>query len=516
MTTLNDKLTELLKTAVKFVPDELILDDELPDTIAAAFEKASTVQHKYNSIDGWSIYSNDRYQKIIDRNELALHVRKFIRKCKVKGKTKTRRVKQSTSLIKDTMQALAAMYQVHILPGNKAPASFNSCKLKPETTIALKNGLLDIRKMKVHPFTPDFYTFNYLPVEYDPKCKAEVWTDKMLAYYFTEEDKSKPDRLAQDVLHSWYKRWLLSIVWPHKICAIIGDPRSGKSTIGRIACSFLGQANVASITIASLAGTHGLYSLMNKQLGIMWDAAITGRSNDMHKAVEVLKNISGQDNIAVNPKNRDIIELSAMPLNILMIANTIADLRDSSGALASRFTFLETTQDFLGQEDPSMEEHVIKNELPGILNLILTAPDTIIEHPNSAIMGEEFLEMSSPYTAFAKECCVIGDSNCFIPHKILWAAYCEWCNQHKHYQPSLEKFVPGFRAAIRGVGRYQPHLKTEQIESIIEEYNLFQKWGEPVPVSPRPRCFSNIDLKNDKKGVWLDVYQTQENRNATG
>ena len=49
--------------------------------------------------------------------------------------------------------------------------------------------------------------------------------------------------------------------------------------------------------------------------------------------------------------------------------------------------FLETTQDFLGKEDPTMEKHVIEHELPGILNLILQAPDPIIEHPGSAAMA---------------------------------------------------------------------------------------------------------------------------------
>jgi hypothetical protein len=57
------KLTALIKTAVKFVPDEIILENDHFDTVAKQFEKASMVYHKYNSADGWSIYSEENTRK---------------------------------------------------------------------------------------------------------------------------------------------------------------------------------------------------------------------------------------------------------------------------------------------------------------------------------------------------------------------------------------------------------------------------------------------------------------------
>ena len=252
---------------------------------------------------------------------------------------------------------------------------------------------------------------------------------------------------------------------------------------------------------------------MNKQLGIMWDASITGRAGDINKAVEVLKNISGQDMIAVNPKNRDTIELpEGLPLNILMIANKIADLRDSSGALASRFTFLKTTQDFIGQEDPSMEQHVIKHELPGILNLIMAAPDTIIEHPTSGIMGQEFVEMSSPCTAFANQCCRVGSLGFYIPTNILWAYYKDWCEQYNHKPPSAQKFKIEFGAAIRGVKRYRPQLNDEQLALMDSEHCLSSRPGPKMRVSDRPHCYKGVDMLEELKGVWAGEKQGHENQ----
>ncbi len=476
----------------------ITLKDDSPDTVAIAFEKQSPVSHHYNSIDGWSIYSNNQYQQVKDENELILHVRKFVKKCKTK-----KRLKQTNGFIKDVLSALAAMSKVHILPAKKAVCSFNNA-LNPNTTIALKNGLLDLSDMKkpvVKPFTPDFYTFNYLPVAYDPAETAPRWLGA-LGYYFTEDDVSKPDLIARDVIHSWQKRFLMRYVNPHKIFALIGDPRSGKGTIGRITCRLIGMSNMTSITIASLAGPHGLHCLMNKQLGVMWDASITGRSGDANKAVEVLKNISGQDNILINPKGKDMIELEALKLNILMIANEPADLKDNTGALASRLTFLKTTQSFIGHEDPSFEEYIIKHELSGILNLILAAPDTIIEHPNSEILCKEFREMSSPYAAFAEDCCTVGDSDMFIPVDILWAYYCDWCDKYNHRAPSAQTFKVKFLSAVRGVKRYRPRLTSGDVIGLENEHNLGTRPGSTLNLVQRPRCYRCIDINEGIKGIW--------------
>ncbi len=375
-------LAELIsKAAIHEAPppsNRIVLKDDLPSTVAAEFEVQSGVAHTYNSIDAWSIYSDDQYQQVKDDKEIRLYIRKFLNRCYLKKKKKNETYygkikKQTSGYVKDILESLAAIPKIHILPSCKAPYSFDP-QLDINSTIAMKNGLLDIsdaKRPRLLPFTKKFYTFNYLPVNYDPAAIAPEWA-KLLEFYFTNDDGT-PDKMAQEVLHSWMKRWLLRITEPHKICAIIGEKRSGKSTIGRISCSLIGQPNISSITISSLSGPHGLHALMNKQLGVMWDAKVVGRTGDIAKAVEVMKNISGQDNISVNPKGRDMIDLAAMKLNILMIANEPADLRDSSGALASRFTFLKTTQSFMGQEDSTMENHVIKHELSGILNLILAA-----------------------------------------------------------------------------------------------------------------------------------------------
>ena len=233
----------------------------------------------------------------------------------------------------------------------------------------------------------------------------------------------------------------------------------------------------------------------------------------MAKAVEVLKNISGQDNMPVNPKGRDIIDLPALKLNVLMIANKIANLKDDTGALASRFTFLKTTQSFYGHEDPSMENQVINHELPGVLNLVLAAKDTIIEHSKSEEMGKEFTEMSSPYSAFVAEYCDTGDDDLFIPTQILWAYYCEWCDANYQKRISAQTFKVAF-VASDDIKRCRPNLKDEQIWELSSEHRVDQRPGRRLTISNRPQSYKGIDVKEHLKGEWYDKQKDQEERRS--
>ena len=492
--------------------DVIMLPDGEPSTVARSFEERSVVSHHHNSIDGYSIYHNDQYQKIKDEKELDKHIRIHLGKCmyqvETKKSSKDMCVRQTTSMVNDVRMWLSCLKSVHIPPSKKAPYDFSG-KLNPATTVALKNGLLDYSNpmdIKLLPFTKDFYTFNYIPVAYNPDAVCDRWCNECLGYYFANEDGTA-DIIARDTVHSWYKRFLFSITTPHRIFAIIGDPRSGKSTIGRIASRLVGRTNTTAISIASLSGPHGLYSLMNKQLGVMWDTKVTGRAGDVARAVEVLKTISGQDDVQVNPKGRDMIDLPSMPMSILMLANKIADLKDSTGALASRFNFLETTQSFLGHEDPSLEQHVVDHELSGILNLVLAAPETIIEHPHSESMTTDFLTMSSPYNAFAQECCVIGDPKSMVPCDVLWLYYLVWANNYHQKIPSNQTFKVGFKSAVRGVTKHRASTYNSAVNAVILEDYRVDRIADKLDRSgfqlgTRPSYFKGVNISPETVEVF--------------
>lgn len=161
----------------------------------------------------------------------------------------------------------------------------------------------------------------------------------------------------------------------------------------------------------------------------MWDASVAGRNSNTTSSVEILKNISGEDSFNINIKNRVQQTNVKLKMSILVIANKLLDLRDSTGALAGRFNILEMTNSFFGNEDPKIEEKIM-SELPGIFNLILKASDKLLVHPKSADIMAEFEKLSSPYIAFANEMCSL-DPDAFIPCDLIYQYYRAWakyCN----------------------------------------------------------------------------------------
>ncbi len=490
------------------------IDDDYPDTVARQVVSDYAHDLHHNEVDGWSECLDGRHCKITDA-ELRRLVNIYAPDYWVrKGKTRIR-YKISRNKVLDVIDAMKAIPRIHIPRDKAAPCCLDGSDAS--RLIGMNNGILDVSdpsKPVLRPFDGNFYTFNYLPFDYDPAATAPTWMDSLGTYF--RNDAGLPDELVPDILHQWIKKILLRDTSHQKIFALIGRRRSGKSTIGRVIRSLIGSENTVPITISSLTKEFGLQPLLNKSLGIMWDASLGGRSRDTAAAVEVLKSISGEDTFTVNRKNKDMLTDLQLRLNILIIANKILDLRDSTGALAGRFVFLETTGSFYGREDPAVEER-IQGELPGILNLVLKAPEgRIMEHPDSETIKEEFENISNPYGAFISDWCTL-DEDCFCPCEILYMHYLLWCNKEGINPPRYNKFVAEFRMAADGITRYRPRLSELQIRKMRDEYKVDQlqicldqnrtktkQSGPPLELGDRMKCFRGVDVAEDKKGLWTD------------
>lgn len=84
-----------------------------------------------------------------------------------------------------------------------------------------------------------------------------------------------------------------------KIFMLVGPPRSGKGTIGRVLTGLLGAHNVAAPTLAGITQNFGLQGLIGKPLALISDARLSNKA-DGTVAVERLLSVSGEDAITVD------------------------------------------------------------------------------------------------------------------------------------------------------------------------------------------------------------------------
>jgi len=248
---------------------------------------------------------------------------------------------------------------------------------------------------------------------------------------------------------------------------------------------------------------------MNKSVAIIGDANISGKASDVTRAVERLKSISGEDSQQINRKNKTHIEVDKLGVRFVVIANEMQDLRDSSGALASRFNFLVTCESFLGREDYNLEKELLA-ELPGIFNWALEGyfrlkkRGHLLEHPASIENREDFEAMSSPMTSFVEECCDVGPGK-EVPVDVIWKAHCEWSNQNGRGDGfAKQKFTHKLKSVVSDVRKTR---KRADMSLLRLDYDMDSVGGDN-----RIYFYEGIDLKEGYKKRW----DRQDSRDISG
>ena len=303
------------------------------------------------------------------------------------------------------------------------------------------------------PATPRLFVQSAL--DYDFRLDAmrpAAWLD-----FLDQLWAGDPESIA--TLQEWFGYCLTTDTRQQKMLLIVGPKRSGKGTIARIARALIGPENCCGPTLASLGGPFGLWSLLNKSLGIISDARLGGRT-DSQVVVERLLSISGEDALDVDRKCLESVNCK-LPTRIMILSNELPRLGDSSGALAGRMILLRLTRSFYGEEDPALTDK-LRKELPGILLWSvdgwkrLRDRGRFVQPAASQEMMGELEDLSSPIAEFIRDCCEISEVADVARHDI-YNRYVEWCGEHGRKHPDEAAiFGRNLRAAVPSIRDAQP------------------------------------------------------------
>lgn len=327
--------------------------------------------------------------------------------------------------------------------------------LEPDSAIACINGVYDLDSDTLVRHTPARFNLRSLPYRYDKDARCPEW-DKFIG------DVLGHDQEAQLFLAEWFGYVISGRTDLQKIASLVGPPRCGKGTIGRVLEAVLGSESVASPSIERLASNFGEQPLIGKALAILADVRWNGRGAG--EAVPVLLGISGEDPRDVDRKNREAWH-GKLDVRFLLMSNDTPTFSDVSGALANRMIHVQFTETFLGREDPGLTDR-LKTELPGILNWSLaglrrlTARGSFTTPASSRDLHAEVLRIASPETAFVDDACTI-DPAAATPLDDLYREYGKWCTRegrdHPLTKPMFSRNVQGaFRGKVTVERRTQP------------------------------------------------------------
>ena len=164
-----------------------------------------------------------------------------------------------------------------------------------------------------------------------------------------------------ETLQEFFGLWLTDETKYQKACVLLGPPRSGKGTIGRLLKGLLGRTSYAAVSLQTLGTDQfGMEHLIGKKLALVPDVKLDGRAN-VTLVMERLLTTIGEDDQAINRKNK-AYWLGRLGVRWLILGNDVPRFRgtDEAGALVKRCVMLPMEQDFFGREDFDLTEKLLE------------------------------------------------------------------------------------------------------------------------------------------------------------
>lgn len=352
----------------------------------------------------------------------------------------------------------------------------------PRQLLAVRNGLVDVAAGTLHPPTAAFFGFAVSPLDYDPAAPPPAaWLDTLLSFW-------PDDAETRDALQEVCGYLLTGDTRYQKMFLLIGGSRSGKGAILRVVRELIGERNVASTSLSLLSNDFGLSGLIGKSVAVLPDVRVSGRA-DIALAVEQLLKISGEDAVAVNRKNRDLITVR-LPTRFVLASNELPRLPDSSEALFNRMVLLKMTNTFLGREDTGLEGKLLA-ELPGILLWAmcglrrLRARGRFVQPAAGREDIADLRELGSPVGAFVRERCRVEAAGAVTP-KELYDAWRKWCEENGRREPgTLQVFGRDVAAAVPTVRMTRPRVNGVPVRTyagirLLSIFETNDDTGEPA------------------------------------
>ena len=284
------------------------------------------------------------------------------------------------------------------------------------------NGLLHLREGLLDNATPRFFAMMASPVRWTPDAPEPKRWMRFLGELWPGDLQSRA------TLQEWMGYALSADTSRQKIALIVGPPRSGKSTIGRVLTALMGDGSVCGPSLASLADRFGLEPMIGKSLAIIPEARIGGRVDQQQIGSTLLK-ISGEDPVTADRKHTKAWS-GRLRMKLMLLSNELPSLSDASGALASRLLVLRLTRSFEDAEDLQLESD-LEAELPAILAWAaegyarLAARGRFKQPESSADAIAAFRDLGSEVKSFVRDYCELG-AELAVPKCDLVQAYRVW------------------------------------------------------------------------------------------
>ena len=304
-----------------------------------------------------------------------------------------------------------------------------------EDLLNFEQGMFNARNGKLIEHKKEYNSTIRLKYPYKKGASCELWLSTLDGIFQGDKDKI-------NILQEYLGYCLTKDVSREKALLLLGESRSGKSTILNVINYLIGEENTSSVALEFLSNPQYTAMLINKMVNIDWDVA-----SGAEKFEANFKVITSGEPVGVNQKF--IKAFTFRPYcKLIMAANRFPRITDHSSAFYKRLILLPCDRVFEPHEQDIKLKEKLKLELPGIFNWAVEGLHRLEERGGFEVSLkfmtdaiEELREESNPIDVFFKETIQvqISDSN-KIDKSDLYKIYCDWCKENGNAPLSGIKF----------------------------------------------------------------------------
>lgn len=375
----------------------------------------------------------------------------FLESLKIVVKGKIKKFQPEPRNVKNVIETLQNKCQAHV---EQIPCWLDHHRPNAKDIISFRNGLLNIadcisdpRSLPTPP-TPLWFDEQVLPYDWKADSRCPQW--------LTFLGNTIKNETLIALLQEWFGYCLTSDTSHQKLMMMIGPPRCGKGTIIRAMQRLIGKSNYASPPFYSLNERFGLEPLLGKRVACIPDAHL-GKGADAVQVLDRLLQISGEDEVTVDRKNRTAVSSARLGVRFTIAANEAPDLPDASGAIIPRLLQIHFDESFAGREDLLLDTRLAP-ETPGIAAWAIEGLKRLrkvgrfSEPADASHLKNDVLRQSAPIHIFIQDRCELGADlkEHWTDVDDFWQKWRKWAEDNGHHPGTKEGLGRRLRTATMG------------------------------------------------------------------
>lgn len=219
-------------------------------------------------------------------------------------------------------------------------------EMAPAHLIAFRNGIYDIRKDELQPFSPGVVITNRIPWDYNPNAYSEL-ADKTLDKIACHDEQVRT--ILEECIGSCFYR--SNKLGGGKAFILTGEGSNGKSTFISMVQHLLNEDNIAALDLKELDQKFQNTALFGKLANLGDDI-----SDEFIVNASIFKKFVTGERVQVQNKGEKPFDFNNYA-KFLFSANNIPRIKDKTGAVLRRLIIVPFNASF-SKDDPDYDDHI--------------------------------------------------------------------------------------------------------------------------------------------------------------